>query len=71
MNNSRIGRTLSYNNGNWMWSYGDLPQENPEDECPTSPSKQHEWVNISLMSVKEVCKYCDLDRSKHHQKTAN
>lgn len=26
--------------------------------------KEHQWVNISLLSVKEVCKVCDVERKE-------
>lgn len=31
---------------------------------PDTPKCKHEWVNVGFMSIKNVCKHCDVDQEK-------
>ena len=38
------------------------------DFCRAAPNYYHTWINVGFISLKLVCKYCDLDKNKYDRR---
>jgi hypothetical protein len=51
------------NDDDWEYlSEMNRAREEAEKSAEKVKCKEHEWINISLLNVKEVCKVCDVER---------